>query len=278
MWHINLCLSELCTSIPDLATCTQVALKRTNGKPILLKVAQIQPHLFILNIEIFQMILEAVKQPKPPLDKLQESFNHINNVYRECLEAELQSHTASPPGAPYLKSPPLPRVQIDQMDMYNEIFQKLEADKDLGKLEWTLISYMTSLFEQGIPAQHNLNELLITTLVKRKKFTALQQLLQYGVVSDSKPLACLLLSLGNLHPAATQLALDMLARLNATEEMQEILLSEGQVLSALKLGLENANPRKFLQAAQSTGDDGLFHSVLYYFKNTPQFSGAFTKG
>lgn len=49
--------------------------------------------------------------------------------------------------------------------------------------------------------------------VRRNKFTALMQMLQYGVVADSKPLACLLLSLGNLHPAASQLALDMLARL-----------------------------------------------------------------
>lgn len=224
------------------------------------------------------MILDAIRHPKPPLDKLQESFNHINNIYRDSLEAELQSHTASPPGAPYLKSPPPPRVLIDQMDMYNEIYQKLDLETDLEKLEWTLISYMTSLFEQGIPAQHNLNELLITTLVKRKKFTALQQLLQYGVVSDSKPLACLLLSLGNLHSAASQLALDMLARLNATEEIQEILLSEGQVLSALKLAQESANPRKFLQAAQNTGDNTLFHSILYYFKNNSQFSSAFSKG
>ncbi|RZC37354.1 C18orf8 -like [Asbolus verrucosus] len=262
LWHINLCLSKLCGSISDLATCTQVALKRTNGKQVLLKI-----------------ILETIKQPKPPLDKLQESFNHINTVYRDCLEAELQSHTASPPGAPFtFKTPTPPRVQIDQMDIYNEIFQKLDTEKDLGKLEWTLISYMTSLFEQGILAHHNLNELIITTLVKRKKFTALQQLLQYGMISDSKPLACLLLSLGNMHPAASQLALDMLARLNAIEEIQEILLSEGQVLSALKVGQENVNPRKFLQAAQSTGDNALFHSVLYYFKNNPQFSSAFSKG
>lgn len=49
--------------------------------------------------------------------------------------------------------------------------------------------------------------------MRRNRFTALQQLLQYGVISDSKPLGCLLLSLGNMHPAASQLALDMLARL-----------------------------------------------------------------
>lgn len=66
--------------------------------------------------------------------------------------------------------------------------------------------------------------------VRRGKYTALHQLLQYGVVTDSKPLACLLLSLGNLHPAASQLALDMLARLKATEEQQEVLLSQEQVI------------------------------------------------
>lgn len=65
--------------------------------------------------------------------------------------------------------------------------------------------------------------------MRRGKYTSLHQLLQYGVVTDSKPLACLLLSLGNLHPAASQLALDMLARLKAKEEQQEVLLSQGQV-------------------------------------------------
>lgn len=224
------------------------------------------------------MILDAIIQPKPFLDKLKICFNYINNTYRESLEAELQSHTASPPSAPYTKIPPPTRVLLDQMDFYNEIFQKLDAEKELEKLEWVLISYMTSLAEQGIPAQHNLNELIITTLVKRKKFTALQQLLQYGVVSDSKPLACLLLSLGNLHQSAPQLALDMLARLNAIEEIQEILLSEGQVLSALKLSPENANLRKFLQTSQNTGDNSLFHSVLYYFKNNSEFAATFAKG
>lgn len=38
LWHINLCLLELCNSITDLSICTQVALKRTNGKKVLLDV------------------------------------------------------------------------------------------------------------------------------------------------------------------------------------------------------------------------------------------------
>ena len=48
-------------------------------------------------------------------------------------------------------------------------------------------------------------------------------------------LACLLLSLESVYPASTQLALDMLTRLrNSSEEICEILLSKGRVLSALQ--------------------------------------------
>lgn len=53
--------------------------------------------------------------------------------------------------------------------------------------------------------------------MRKEKFSTLQQLLQYGVLADSKPLACMLVSLSHLYPAARQIAKDMLARLNAHE-------------------------------------------------------------
>ena len=64
-----------------------------------------------------------------------------------------------------------------------------------------------------------------------------------------------------MYPAAFQLAMDMLSRLKTTseEEITEILLSKGKVISALTYAksrnLERQIPaRKFLQAAQATGD------------------------
>ncbi|XP_074038538.1 regulator of MON1-CCZ1 complex protein bulli [Leptinotarsa decemlineata] len=261
LWHIKLCLPELCSLITDLGVCTQVALNRTNGKGILLN-----------------LLLEIINRDKMPLDKIQEAFNHINNVYREWYEAELQSNIGSPPNAPtFLKNSKLPRVLINQDDIFNEIFQKLDIEKDLQKTEWLLVAYITSLSENNVPVQHNLNELLVTTLARQKKFTALQQLVQYGVISDSKPIACLLLSLGNLHPAASQMALDMLTRIGAFDEIQEILLSEGQILTALKIADNTANPRKFLSIAESSNDSNLFHSVLVHLRNNPHFTAAFQK-
>lgn len=150
---------------------------------------------------------------------------------------------------------------------------------DLCKLEHLLLCYITSLSEYTIPVQYNINELLVTSLARQKKFTALLQHLQYGVVSDSKPMACLLLALGNMHPAATQMALDMLSRMGAKEEIQEILLSDGQVLTALKIAGNSVNPRKMLSIAeQSPNKAMLLHNLLMYFRNEPHFAAMFQKG
>lgn len=57
-----------------------------------------------------------------------------------------------------------------------------------------------------------------------------------------------------------------------------MLIDQGQILSALKLSQENVSPRKFLEAAQNSGDHALFHSTLYCFKSNPQYANAFLKG
>ena len=65
----------------------------------------------------------------------------------------------------------------------------------------------------------------------------LHQLLQYHVISDSKPVACLLLSLESVYPSSRQMALDMMARLGtATSEITEILLASGDTVTALNYG------------------------------------------
>lgn len=150
---------------------------------------------------------------------------------------------------------------------------------ELRNVERLLLCYIGSLSEYSIPVQYNINELLVTTLARQKKFTALLQHLHYGVITDSKPMACLLLALGNMHPAATQMALDMLSRIGAKEEIQEILLSDGQVLTALKIAGNSANPRKFLSTVEQFPNKGqLLHTLLMYFRNEPHFAAMFQKG
>lgn len=114
---------------------------------------------------LLQLLLECIKQPKPPLEKLQASFNHINSLYRDWAEVELQMQTASPSGVARPKTPTQRGVVIDQSDVYDHILQKLDHEDDLGKLEWVLITYMTSLSENNILVQHNINEMIVTTAV-----------------------------------------------------------------------------------------------------------------
>jgi hypothetical protein len=53
---------------------------------------------------------------------------------------------------------------------------------------WVLLEYIRSLADFHIPVQHYLHELVINALVQHKAYYQLHQLLQYHVVSDSKPL------------------------------------------------------------------------------------------
>lgn len=91
-------------------------------------------------------------------------------MYRTWADEAVQYQIATPPNVQITtKAPQMPRVLIDQDDMYDGIFVKLDNENDLQKLEWVLLSYITSLTEYGIAVQHNLNELMITTLVTSLK-------------------------------------------------------------------------------------------------------------
>ena len=113
---------------------------------------------------------------------------------------------------------------MDQSDMYTHVLSVFVDSNDIPpkRLVAVLIDYIRSLNQQRITVQHYLYEILINTLVLCNGFYQLHQLLQYHVISDSKPLACLMLSLEAGYPPAHQLALDMLKRLGtANEEIVE---------------------------------------------------------
>jgi len=118
-----------------------------------------------------------------------------------------------------------------------------------------------------------MNEFTINLLVQKKLFYQLHQFLQYHVLSDSKPLACLLLSLESVYPCAYDLALDMMKRLGnyAFETIVDTLLQKNEIIAALKFmqsidTIDSAAPRKFLSAALKTGDDMVFYTVFTFFQ------------
>ncbi|GLH05996.1 Uncharacterized protein GBIM_11526 [Gryllus bimaculatus] len=282
-----------------IATASQVL-----SEPAQLKYAKLGCLWYVelrLQPMVLQNILEPTEKNRGYLVVISELFDHLNDVYRSFLEVEMQSQMGMPassglsvsPAKPTVPVAPKASVVIDQADLYTHVFSHFADYKDEennggGKfIVWILLEYIRSLTDYHIPVQHYLHELVINSLVHYKAYYQLHQLLQYHVVSDSKPLACLLLSLENLYPAAHQLALDMLRRLStANEEIIEVLLSKQQILPALRFvrstgSVDQVSARKFLEAAKATEDPTIFYSVYRFFEQRNQrLKGdpAFSKG
>jgi hypothetical protein len=166
---------------------------------------------------------------------------------------------------------------IEQYDMHNYILYPMLEDEIWwnSNSKYTIsiiIEYFNSLNQQFIQIEHYLYKLLVNAFIKANKLYQLHQYLQYHVLSDSKPLACLLLSIQSTYPAANQLALDMLKRLGtANEEIVDVLLSNSLVLSALRFSIQigivdQLNPSKFLEQAKSLDDSLIYHEVFKFFE------------
>lgn len=216
------------------------------------------------------------------MEDLADIFDQINFVYRSYLEENMKSLMGLPSSMTRPEEDPVVefRTVIDQSFVYSSVLCKLAEKvyegpnkKESKILTMALLDYIRSLTDFQIPAQHFLYELLINSLVIQRRFYQLYQLLQYRVVSDSKPLACLLLSLENVYNGASQLAIDMLERIGtAREEIIEILLSKHQVLPAIRYSAKHGGPNdrnrfgKFIEVTKEMGDEKLGQSLSAYFK------------
>lgn len=178
---------------------------------------------------------------------------------------------------------------IEQHDLYHEILYPLIEDESWWNTHSkyylsVLIEYFRSLNSKSIPIEYHLYKLLFDTLKKSNKLYQLQQYLQYHVLTDSQPLACLLISIQSTYPAAYQLGLDMLKRLGTDKrEIIDVLLSKKHVLSAIRYAQSNnlnefLLPKKFFEATKELNDPLVFYSVFKYFEDknikergTPKF-------
>ncbi|EDV23201.1 uncharacterized protein TRIADDRAFT_58243 [Trichoplax adhaerens] len=157
------------------------------------------------------------------------------------------------------------RVKIDQSELYSKVLTSFLDNKKANRkfLISVLIDYIRSLNFCRLSVQYCICELLINLIVENKSFYQLHQLLQYRILTDSKPLACLVLSLEKAYPPAFQLAMDMLKRIpSCNEDVVETLLSKKHILAALQytesIGRgDSVSARKYLELAQNSGDKKL---------------------
>uniref|UniRef100_A0AAQ5ZK87 Mic1 domain-containing protein n=1 Tax=Amphiprion ocellaris TaxID=80972 RepID=A0AAQ5ZK87_AMPOC len=266
LWYLQVKLHPTVNLLQDKGKLMDFLLRRRDCKMVILSVCS-------------QILEGGVKGSLPVVATV---FDKLNQVYKEYLEAE-QSYTVAMESGPSRgsaaqKRPVRTQAVIDQSDMYTHVLSSFTERKEVSHkfVIAVLMEYIRSLNQHQITVQHYLYELVIKTLVQHNLFYMLHQFLQYHVLSDSKPLACLLLSLESTYPPAHQLSLDMLKRLStANDEIVEVLLSKQQVLGALRFirsvgGHDNVSARKFLDAARQTGDQMLFYTVFRSFQQRNQ--------
>ncbi|XP_039284378.1 regulator of MON1-CCZ1 complex-like [Nilaparvata lugens] len=272
LWHIQVLLEPFLELITDKCWLLNFLMLRSNSKEIIMKV--------------IKSVIDDMTINGNALQLLGSLFDQVNAVYRRVLEVRLMKQMGSPTQDIAVSSlatftEVTPENYVDQFDMYVHLFSKFteqtEADNQVPmsrRLVAILVEYFRSLTDLQIPIDNSLQVLLIESLVQQRAYFQLLHFLQYHVVSDSKHLACLLLSLENLFPAAHQLGVDMLQRLpDATEEITEVLLSKQQILPSLRylssMGMEKStrdlSSRKYLELARLTNNDSLFCSVLNFF-------------
>lgn len=252
LWTLVLNLEPLITMIPDKDRLIQFLLSRRDSKPVILFVCA-------------QMLIPG---HQASLQSLARVYDLLNRIYKQHLEADTSDASSGNSK----------KVVIEQSDMFTHVFSVFEEYKDIKYkfMVAVLIEYIRSLNQFNIPVQHYLYELIINILVHNNCFYQLHQFLQYHVLGDSKPLACLMLSLESVYPPAHQLALDMLKRIQtANEEIIEVLLSKHQLLPALRfirsVGIvDTVSSRKFLEAALSTEDSMIFYTVFKFFEQRNQ--------
>uniref|UniRef100_A0A4W5P2V5 Regulator of MON1-CCZ1 n=1 Tax=Hucho hucho TaxID=62062 RepID=A0A4W5P2V5_9TELE len=262
LWYLQVKLPPTVNLLQDKGKLMDFLLRRRDCKMVILSVCA-------------QMLNGGDKGGLPVVATV---FDKLNQVYKEYLEAE-QTYTVAMESGPSRGSaardrPVRTQAVIDQSDMYTHVLSSFSEKKDTSHkfIIAVLMEYIRSLNQVQITVQHYLYELVIKMLVQHNLFYMLHQFLQYHVLSDSKPLACLLLSLESTYPPAHQLSLDMLKRLStANDEIVEVLLSRQQVLGALRFirsvgGHDNISARKFLDAARQTADQMLFYTIFRFFE------------
>lgn len=165
-------------------------------------------------------------------------------------------------------SPPKSKVIINQSDMCLQVFHYIE---EKPYAEDILMVYLQSLSKHQIAAQDEISKIITKELIRNENYKTLEMLVEFSLISETKIMACFLLSYSKLSPIINQTALDMLKKISANEIIVEVLLEVGHVIDALRIAKtlpnsDNISARKYLEAAQKSANPNIFYSVFKYFQ------------
>ena len=265
MWQLKLNLEGVKNMMVDKIKLIRFLFNRSDGKNFILAICREGLESSTkMPFEILSSVFDVISMEF----KMSEHTKHLGDVHITDSGRHRKQFSISP------------------SDLHGKVFIPHKESKacSLKALSTALSEYIRTLHKHEVKVDSCIYELMISILMEQKNFYQLQQFIQYHVIEDSLPLACLLLSKELAYPASSQLALDMYRRQPKTEDdIIEIMFSKGEILTALRLvrslGRENAiSARSFLEAAANESDKMIFYSVYKYFeernmrlRNTPDF-------
>nr|XP_027201920.1 regulator of MON1-CCZ1 complex-like [Dermatophagoides pteronyssinus] len=258
LWFLELNLEFIERLIKNVPILIDFLLLRRNSKQNILKVCR-------------NIVRISKKYGQNPIGNLSLVFNKLNLTYKESFSNTNTPMDSSSSSFDYVRQKT--RTTIDQKDILSNFFDYFTEDDIDNHLGIAIIfEYVYSLSSHDIEIEFFIYEFLINYLIKSGNYYQMHQFLQYHVFNDSTHLACLLLSLNKKYPYGYQLGLDMLKRLNKTDdEIIEVLLSQNQIIRALRYlekygDIYSVSARKFLETAYATKDTKIFHQVYKFFQ------------
>ncbi|CAH2039180.1 unnamed protein product, partial [Iphiclides podalirius] len=246
LWRVNLIPEGLANNVPkdEISKIVAVLLRRKDGKDTVYRIL----NQLVLYVDIY-------------LVELTKAFDEINSVYRQWAELEVARNTAGLPDCARAGAKAGRGAGrgggcgvLAQHDICARV---LQPHAEHPRIVQVVTAYVASLSRHGLAVGEGTSALCVRALVTGGARARLRALLRRHALADSRPLACQLLSLGHLDRAAAQLAVDMMWRLRAREEIVEVLLSWGEPVSAVgaarqmdEAGWLGLAARKLLAAAR----------------------------
>lgn len=176
LWVLQINLLPMCRMLSNESQLFDFLIFRRNSKNVLVN---------LCNRTILQPSFDVNDNTLATLSFL---FKKLNRIYKEHLKDEQRRE----------QKKDKKYVLIDQKDMFQFVFASFEfVNPNISDslVVAVLFDYIDSLIAHEIPIQYFIYKLLINLLIRNENYYQLHQFLQYHVFTDSKQLACQLLSL-----------------------------------------------------------------------------------
>ncbi|VDP41824.1 unnamed protein product [Heligmosomoides polygyrus] len=236
MYQLTIHCNRAPEEIVDKCTLIEFLIHRTNQKSLVLST-----------------LLECLKSKALRLRHVRKIFDLIVEKF-SLSTVPVAGQAAKPLLTPHI----VDHLRIEQAEMQSSIFIPFMEDSanDYKYVADIMLQYLRSLHRFSVPIEAYFLELVVESLALSGEMGKLHQLVTYKVISDSKPLAFLLLSYEARCPSLYQSGVDILARQKACDEIVEVLLERGHVVDAIRY-LETqhveANVLKILEVAKNQG-------------------------